>query len=130
MKEKNNMCDICHHVPCDPRCPNAPDPIGVYECAYCGEPIVKGERYYSHNDKYYHDDCFGDAAPAIVVEEHCLKINSPIEEDTKIGKCALCGEPVLTSEEHWSGDNVLYHHECLLDNATGLLDEIALIAEN
>ena len=37
------MCDICHQVPCHPRCPNAPDPIPVFICSGCGQDIYEGD---------------------------------------------------------------------------------------
>jgi hypothetical protein len=40
------MCDVCLKNPCDPRCPNAPDPPTVYVCSGCGKDIVDGEDYW------------------------------------------------------------------------------------
>lgn len=40
------MCAICMRSPCDPRCPNAPEPPTVYTCKHCGEPIVPGDEFY------------------------------------------------------------------------------------
>lgn len=39
------MCQECHRMPCDPRCPNAkePKPIPVYVCSGCSHDIVDGE---------------------------------------------------------------------------------------
>lgn len=57
------MCAICMRTPCDPRCPNAPDPPAVYTCKHCGEPIVPGDEYMEVDGDYYHlEDCAGDAA--------------------------------------------------------------------
>lgn len=39
------MCEICRQIPCHPRCPNAPEPTSVYECAWCKEPIYEGDKY-------------------------------------------------------------------------------------
>lgn len=44
------MCEICKKTPCDPRCPNAPEPEPVKICALCGEGIYKGERYYGGSE--------------------------------------------------------------------------------
>lgn len=38
------MCDICWRNPCDPRCPNAPDPRAVFVCSGCGHNILDGDR--------------------------------------------------------------------------------------
>ena len=40
------MCDICGFSPCRGGCPGAPeedDPLAVFVCAHCGEPIRNGE---------------------------------------------------------------------------------------
>lgn len=64
------MCDVCHATPCDPRCPNAPDPPAVYTCKYCGEPIVPGDEYMEVDGDYYHlEDCAGDAALSILKDQ-------------------------------------------------------------
>ena len=64
------MCDVCHRSPCNPRCPNAPDPPAVYTCAHCGEPIVPGEEYVEFDGKYYHfDDCIQDVALTLLLEK-------------------------------------------------------------
>lgn len=39
------MCALCRREPCDPRCPNSPEPIPVYRCKICGEGIFEGDRY-------------------------------------------------------------------------------------
>ena len=38
-------CEICGHIPHDPRCPNAPDPVPVLTCELCGEGIFDGDEY-------------------------------------------------------------------------------------
>ena len=63
------MCSICGHYPCHPQCPNAPDPEAVYECASCKEPIRGGDDYFGFDGDYYHEDCFLDNAPSILVEK-------------------------------------------------------------
>lgn len=62
------MCEICHRYPCDPRCPNAPEPPTVYTCKHCGEGIVENDNYYEVDGDYYHEECFNDAATSILTE--------------------------------------------------------------
>ncbi len=62
------MCDICHRTPCDPRCPNAPEPTAVYTCKHCGEAITDGDECYELDGDYYHEDCFCDNAVDILVD--------------------------------------------------------------
>jgi len=38
------MCSICRQIPCDPRCPNAPDPPVFAKCDKCGEYIYVGDE--------------------------------------------------------------------------------------
>lgn len=63
------MCDVCRQSPCDPRCPNAPDPPTVYTCEHCGEPIVEGDEYVDVDGDYYHLECFEDCAAQILLEQ-------------------------------------------------------------
>lgn len=49
------MCDICRQTPCHPCCPNAPDPVAIYTCKYCGEDIVEGDEYVEIDGDYYHE---------------------------------------------------------------------------
>lgn len=44
------MCSVCHMSPCHPRCPNAPDPVPVYICDRCGEPITPGDKFIEEPD--------------------------------------------------------------------------------
>lgn len=64
------MCAICMRSPCDPRCPNAPDPPAVYDCKRCGEPIVAGDEFVELDGDYYHEECFADSAVSILLEEY------------------------------------------------------------
>ena len=41
------MCSLCMKVPCDSRCPNAPEPIAVDDCYLCDKPIREGEEYFT-----------------------------------------------------------------------------------
>ncbi len=43
--------------PCDPRCPNAPEPPAVHTCKDCGEGIVPGDEFAEINGEYYHIEC-------------------------------------------------------------------------
>lgn len=63
------MCSVCMRTPCDPRCPNAPEPQAVYTCKHCGEPIVPGDEFFEVDGDYYHDDCFSDCASGILIEK-------------------------------------------------------------
>lgn len=51
------MCEICLKSPCDPRCPNAPDPKPVYICDGCGHDIVEGEDAWHVLDEVYCEKC-------------------------------------------------------------------------
>lgn len=131
------MCMECRQNPCHPRCPNAPEPAAVYECAYCNEAIREGDDFIEYDGKYYHEGCYHDKAPALAVEVECMtRVDAVDDDDTQIGVCYFCGEPVLKSEEHYKwrkypakpGENpdeveYLYaHYECLMDNAESLLE--------
>lgn len=63
------MCDICRQTPCHPCCPNAPDPVAIYTCKYCGEDIVEGDEYVEIDGDYYHEECFEDCAAVILLEQ-------------------------------------------------------------
>lgn len=39
------MCSMCLSTPCHPGCPNAPEPVAVYECCKCSEGIFDGDKY-------------------------------------------------------------------------------------
>lgn len=134
------MCDICRRYPCDSRCPNAPEPATVYKCAYCGEPIVEGDEFVKYDDNHYHEECYADKAPALAIEVECMTCFEEVEgDDTQVGVCKFCGEPVLKSEHHYKWrkeiakpdedpDTVEYlyaHYECLMDNAESLLEDDA-----
>ena len=72
------MCSVCMRTPCDPRCPNAPDPPTVYTCKYCGEPIVPGDEFFEVDGDHYHEDCFTDCAVSILVSQ--FGVNKGVEE--------------------------------------------------
>jgi len=51
------MCSVCLQMPCHPRCPNAPEPVVVYNCSNCGEGILDGDEYVEIDGKYICMDC-------------------------------------------------------------------------
>ena len=55
------MCDVCLKHPCDPRCPNAPDPPMVFICSGCGEPIRDGDDYYEIMGEQWCQSCIDEA---------------------------------------------------------------------
>lgn len=63
------MCAICMRTPCDPRCPNAPDPPAVHTCKHCGESIISGDEFFEVDGDFYHDECFMDCAANILVNQ-------------------------------------------------------------
>lgn len=76
------MCDVCRRSPCDPRCPNAPDPPTVYTCKWCGEPIVPGEEYLEFDGDYYHlEDCADSVAISLLTEKCGAKKGIAEEDD-------------------------------------------------
>lgn len=54
------MCVICGSYPCVSRCPNAPEPVPVYECGKCGYGIMDGDKYYDSSDGYICEGCIED----------------------------------------------------------------------
>lgn len=63
------MCAICMRTPCDPRCPNAPDPPEVHTCKHCGESIAPGDEFFEVDGDFYHGECFMDCAANILVNQ-------------------------------------------------------------
>lgn len=116
------MCKECWQNPCHSMCPNAPEPAAVYDCEFCNEPVRAGDEYFEYNGKYYHEDCFADAAPALVAENGAKRINAVPNGRKVLGKCAHCEEAVLDGDDHWKYDDELYHNECFLDCAQILLE--------
>lgn len=118
------MCKECRQYPCHPRCPNAPEPVAVYDCAHCDEAIRAGDEYFEYDGAYYHEDCFSDAAPALVAEDGAKRVDGNPNDNRKIvRKCAHCGEEVFGDEDHWLYGNNVYHYECLIDCAQILLED-------
>lgn len=52
------MCELCHSIPCHPRCPNSDDKPTRHICGICREPIYVGEEFAMNSDGgYAHTDC-------------------------------------------------------------------------
>ena len=51
------MCELCHQSPCNPRCPNAPEPPAVYVCSGCGENIYSGDNYWDIMGEQFCEAC-------------------------------------------------------------------------
>lgn len=63
------MCEVCHKVPCDNRCPNAPEPPSVAQCVECGVYLYVGDECYKFGDDYYCTDCMSMAFHTCNVED-------------------------------------------------------------
>lgn len=46
------MCSVCRMNPCHPSCPNAPEPVPVYECCRCGYGILEGDKFWDSPEGY------------------------------------------------------------------------------
>lgn len=55
------MCNVCRKIPCDSRCPNAPEPPAVFICSNCGEPIYDGEYYWDIMNEQFCEACVDEA---------------------------------------------------------------------
>ena len=64
------MCDICRHNPCDPRCPNAPDPPSVFVCSGCGDDILEGDDYVELMGEQWCRDCINDCKREAVYDPY------------------------------------------------------------
>lgn len=62
------MCEICRKMPCDSRCPNAPDPLPVYACAKCGSDIFGGEIFYDSPEGPICMDCMDSMTTIDILE--------------------------------------------------------------
>ena len=51
------MCSVCGMNPCHPSCPNAPEPVPVYECCRCGYGILEGDKFWDSPAGYMCEDC-------------------------------------------------------------------------
>lgn len=64
------MCQECRQYPCDPRCPNAPDPRVVCECDNCGKEIREGDTMWDLDIGIVCEEC---------IDRH--RTDAEIEED-------------------------------------------------
>ena len=55
------ICDVCMKSPCDPRCPNAPDPKPVFICSGCGDDILDGDKVWHILGEQFCKDCIDDS---------------------------------------------------------------------
>lgn len=62
------MCSVCMQIPCNTRCPNAPEPKAVYQCSVCGESIFRLQKYFETAEGYICDDCIGDMSAKELME--------------------------------------------------------------
>jgi hypothetical protein len=51
------ICEICRRIPCDSRCPNAPEPPAIYECTSCHGEIRVGEWVVKLDGFPYCEEC-------------------------------------------------------------------------
>ena len=51
------MCAICRQIPCNPRCPNAPEPVPVVYCRMYGNGIMEGSRGLEMPNGVICEDC-------------------------------------------------------------------------
>lgn len=54
------MCSMCLTSPCNPRCPNAPEPVAVKICSRCSAGILEGEEYLDSDNGSICEECLSD----------------------------------------------------------------------
>ena len=64
------MCDICMKNPCDPRCPNAPEPPSVFICSGCGDFIYDGDDYVDLLGEQWCMECIDDCKKVAVYDPY------------------------------------------------------------
>lgn len=64
------MCDECRKSPCDPRCPNAPEPPLVFVCSGCGDFIRDGDDYWDILGEQYCERCIDEAKGVAVYDPY------------------------------------------------------------
>ena len=62
------MCQECRMSPCHPRCPNAPEPLAVAQCAKCNSSIVVDDEYAQFDDTCYCEACLDDMSTSELVK--------------------------------------------------------------
>ena len=84
------MCSVCLHSPCDPRCPNAPEPEVVTECFCCEEPIRAGQEYIDFDGDAICLSC----CETMTINDLCQLVDMTVEEILcKLGGERKVGEP-------------------------------------
>ena len=64
------MCEICRRDPCDPRCPNAPEPPVVFVCSGCSGKIREGDDYWDILGEQFCESCVDDAKKEAVYDPY------------------------------------------------------------
>lgn len=49
---------------------NPPEPREICTCKYCFEPICEGDEQVIFGGSHYHEECFKEAAPEILLEKY------------------------------------------------------------
>lgn len=62
------MCSVCLKIPCNARCPNAPEPKAVYRCSVCNEGIFRMQKYFETAKGYICNECIEDMSGAELLE--------------------------------------------------------------
>lgn len=62
------MCAICRKIPCDFRCPNAPERKIVHICAECRDDIFEGEKFFDSQRGAICKNCMDDMITDDVLE--------------------------------------------------------------
>lgn len=105
------MCSICRQSPCNPRCPNAPDPPAAFYCHDCGEPIYPGDEYVHVDGVEYCYNCIDDY-PLCVLVPLLGGEWKKVQEGEAI-KCSDCGRELEAGEEYGVVDGSILCEECL-----------------
>lgn len=114
------MCAECRQIPCDGRCPNAPEPRGNYVCEYCGEWIVSEEQYFTVDETKYHLDCI-----SITDGADLEKFLGATIEKQAVEICSICEDQIEQEGVMLNGE--LFHLDCLTQLDIRELLEIAEI---
>lgn len=61
------MCSVCRQTPCNPSCPNAPEPIPVHTCVECGFGIYAGDKFWDSPNGPVCEDCLDDMAAETIL---------------------------------------------------------------
>ena len=64
------MCDICLKIPCDYRCPHAPDPPRVFVCSGCGDDIYDGDDYWDIMGEQWCSNCIEESKKVAVYDPY------------------------------------------------------------